>query len=196
MAAELIVDFPPTPKRHRDVVKFAETPQLNNTVDRHEDKNELWYTKAEQDMNMASELIVDFPLRHNHAHARFANETAEVYFVPRHDDKNTSELWYTDAEYNEMKRSIKRDVFQARASDWTSKEDRGSWIGIAHLLTPACALEAKACRRRCVRAVLAEQARQEHGCFRSENIALASLAKTRKAAVRARMLGSLHQNSI
>ena len=199
MVAELIVDFPPTPKRHRDVVKFAETEtsQLYNTVDRHEDKNELWYTKAEQDMNMASELIVDFPLRHNHAHARFANETAEVYFVPRHDDKNTSELWYTDAEYNEMKRSIKRDVFQARASDWTSKEDRGSWIGIAHLLTPACALEVQACRKRCVRAVLAEQARQGPSeCLRCEGIALASSAETRKAVLRARKLGKLHQYSI
>ena len=98
-----------------------------------------------------------------------------------------------------MKRNIKRDVLQARASDWASEADKGSWIGIAHLLTPTCALEMQACRHRCVRAVLKEQARQEqdpHGCFRSENIALASLAKTRQAALRARMLGSLHQDSI
>ncbi len=109
---------------------------------------------------MTSELIVDFPLRgnHNHVHVRFA-ETAQLYIVHRHEGKN--ELWYTDAEYNAMKRNIKQDVLQARVSDWTSNEDRGSWIGIAHLLTPAFALEVQACRSRCVRAVLAEQARQE-----------------------------------
>ena len=157
---------------------------------------------------MAAELIVDFPLtpKRNHdvnnscaaplSGVKFA-ETSELYIVDRHEDKN--ELWYTNAEYKTMKRNIKRDVLQARASDWTSEEDRGSWIGIAHLLTPTCGLETQACRRRCLRAVLTEQARQEqdpHGGFRSENIALASLAKTRKAALRARMLGSLHQDSI
>ena len=71
-------------------------------------------------MNMASELIVDFPLRRNHAHVRFA-KTAQLYIVPRHNVKNRSELWYTDAEYNAMKRNIKRDVLQvqvrARAND-------------------------------------------------------------------------------
>ena len=43
MAAELIVDFPL--KRKHDV-RFAETAQLY-IVDRHEDKDMLWYTKAE-----------------------------------------------------------------------------------------------------------------------------------------------------
>ena len=125
---------------------------------------------------MASELIIDFPLRRNHMHVRFA-KTAQLYIVHRHEDKN--ELWYTDAEYNSMKRNIKQDVLQARASDWTTEEDRGSWIGIAHLLTPAFALEVQACRRRCVRAVLAEQARQlPSECLRSEGIALASSAET------------------
>ena len=148
---------------------------------------------------MAAELIVDFPLNPKRNHVVKFAKTSELYIVDRHEDKN--ELWYTNAEYKTMKRNIKRDVLQARASDWTSEEDRGSWIwiGIAHLLTPTCGLETQACRRRCLRAVLTEQARQEqdpHGGFRSENIALASLAKTRKAALRARMLGSLHQDSI
>ncbi len=44
MAAELIVDFPL--KRNHDVVRFAETSELY-IVDRHEDKHELWYSKAE-----------------------------------------------------------------------------------------------------------------------------------------------------
>ena len=151
---------------------------------------------------MAQELIVDFPLKRNHAHVRFA-KTAQLYIVPRHEDKNRSELWYTAAEYNSMKRTIKQDVLQVRARasdcDWTSEEDRGSWIGIAHLLTPACALEVQACRRRCLRAVLAEQAIQgpsASASLRSEDIALASSAETRWAVLRARKLGQLHQDSI
>ncbi len=57
--------------------------------------------------NMASELIVDFPLKRNHNHdvVRFA-ETAQLYIVDRHEDKN--ELWYTKAEYNSMRRNQAR----------------------------------------------------------------------------------------
>ncbi len=91
-----------------------------------------------------------------------------------------------------MKRNIKRDVLQARASDSASE-----WIGIAHLLAPTCMLEVQACRCRCIRAVLEEQARQDScGSFRSEDIALASLAETRRAVLRARKLGRLHQDCI
>jgi len=145
---------------------------------------------------MAAELIVDFPLKRNHDVVRFA-ETAQLYIVDRHDDNN--ELWHTKAEYKSMKRNIKRDVLQARASDSASEteEESGSWIGIAHLLTPACVLEVQACRRRCVRAVLTEQARQEaSGSLRCEDIALASLATTRKSVLRAKMLGRFHQDCI
>ena len=97
-----------------------------------------------------------------------------------------------------MKRNINQDVLQARAkaSDAASKEDSGFWIGIAHLLTPACALEVQSCRRRCVRAVLAEQAIQPSECLSCDDIALASSAETRRAVFRARKLGKLHQDSI
>ena len=54
---------------------------------------------------MASELIVDFPPKRNHHVVRFA-ETAQLYIVDRHEDKN--ELWYTKTEYNSMKRNIKQ----------------------------------------------------------------------------------------
>ena len=70
---------------------------------------------------------------------------------------------------------------------------------IAHLLTPACVNEVMACRARCKRAVLAEQARQDqdpNARLGWEHIALASLAETRKAVLRARKLGKLHQDSI
>eukprot|EP00984_Skeletonema_dohrnii_P028625 scaffold18670_cov78-Skeletonema_dohrnii-CCMP3373.AAC.4 len=70
-------------------------------------------------------------------------------------------------------------------------------VGIEHLLTPATAYEVMACRRRCVRAVLQEQARQRmnpSACetFRWDNIAIASFVESRRAAVRARKLGKLH----
>ena len=80
-----------------------------------------------------------------------------------------------------------------------AEEDSGFWIGIAHLLTPACVNEVMACRARCKRAVLAEQARQDlypSARSRWEDIALASFAQTRKAVLRARELGKLHQESI
>ena len=146
---------------------------------------------------MAAELIVDFPPKHkrNHNVVQFA-ETSQLYIVDRHEDKN--ELWYTKAEYNSMKHNISRDVLQARRARDDSLSE-GFWIGISHLLTPACILEVQTCRRRCVRAVLAEQARHRQDIFESlrwEDIALASLAETRKAGLRARMLGRLHKESI
>ncbi len=100
-----------------------------------------------------------------------------------------------------MRRDIKLDVLQARASDSASEaeEESGFWIGISHLLTPVCALEVQACRRRCLREVLAEQARQDTYGSESlmcEDIALASLAATRYAILRARVLGRLHQDCV
>ena len=148
---------------------------------------------------MAVDLIVDFPLQRNHQVVRFA-ERAQLHIVERHeDDEDKNELWYTKSDYNSMRRERKQDVLQARANDASSKEeeDSGFWIGISHLLTPACMLEVKTCRFRCVRAVLVEQARQRPSTsFGWEDIALASLAETGKAVLRARKHGKLHQESI
>ena len=148
---------------------------------------------------MASELIVDFPSRRSHQVVRFS-EPAQLCIVDRHEDTNhKNELWYTKAEYSSMKRDIRRDVLQARANanNAVPEEDSGYWIGISHLLTPACMLEVRACRYRCRRAVLTEQARQgPSSSFRCEDIALASLAETGRAVLRARKLGKLHQDSI
>jgi hypothetical protein len=120
-----------------------------------------------------------------------------VASIIRHEDaEDKNKLWYTKSDYNSMKRNANQDVLKARANDASSEgEDSGFWIGIAHLLTPACMLEMKACRFRCVRAVLAELARQSSSAsFRWEDIALASLAQTRKAVLRARKLGKLLRN--
>ena len=133
--------------------------------------------------------------------------------VKRHEDAR-HELWYTSAEYDLMKLAMKRDVLTIRAETSSknsasacsghdaaaaAEEESGFWIGIAHLLTPACVKEVMDCRARCKRAVLAEQARQDQdpsARFGWEHIALASLAETRKAVLRARKLGKLHQDSI
>ena len=148
-------------------------------------------------MNMADKLIVDFPAQRSRQAVRFS-ETSQLRIVDRHEDnEHKNELWYTRADYNSMKRNIKRDVLQARVDDAIAEKDSAFWIGIAHLLTPATILEVRTCRSRCIQAVLAEQARQgAFSRFRCKNIALASLAETRKAVLRARKLGKLHQASI
>ena len=160
-----------------------------------------------------TDLIVDFPLQRRNRRAVHFADTMEVLIVKRHEDAR-HELWYTAAEYDLMKLVMKRDVLNIRAEtspsnvayassgdDVAAEEDSGFWIGIAHLLTPASVYEVIACRARCKRAVLAEQARQDLYLYPSarlrwEAIALASLAETRKAVLRARKLGKLHHDSI
>ena len=108
-----------------------------------------------------SELIVDFPSSQRHRQVVRFSESAQLCIVDRHeDDEHKNELWYTKAEYQSMKRKVKRDVLQARVNDVASEEGSGFWIGISHLLTPVCIREVRVCRIRCIQAVLAEQARQ------------------------------------
>jgi hypothetical protein len=109
-----------------------------------------------------------------------------------------------------MRRAIEQDALHVRAQALagvpcsyagdddddapTSAVERSvCCIGIEHLLTPACMNEKNACRARCKRAVLAEQARQDAS---EMDIALASLSQSRKAVLRAWKLGKLHRNSI
>ena len=167
---------------------------------------------------MAAELIVDFPTHpRNRSRStntkrlvQFAN-TSEMYIVDRHDDNegvDRHDLWYNKQDYSHMRLVVHKSVLSVRAMASTGvaisySGDNGSFddclMGIEHLLTPANALEVKACRARCVRAVLQEQARQTmntSAMFGWESIAAASFAETRKAAVRARKLGKLHKDSI
>ena len=115
-----------------------------------------------------------------------------------------------------MKLAVERDVLEVRANasagapfrysgddDDADESSGGSssssvcCIGIEHLLTPACALGVKTCRARCKQAVFSEQARQSPSARYSwEGTALASIAQTRKPALRARILGKLHRDSI
>jgi hypothetical protein len=159
-----------------------------------------------------TDLIVDFPHQRNRRAVHFA-DTIQVRIVKRHEDSR-HKLWYTKAEYDLMKLAMKRDVLNIRAMTSSNdaafarsgddvaaaaEEDNGFWIGIAHLLTQACVKEVMACRARCKRAVLTEQARQDQdpsARLRWEDIALASLAETSKAVLRARKLGKLHHDSI
>ena len=159
-----------------------------------------------------TDLIVNFPhQRHrNHRVVRFA-DTAQLCIVQRHEDNERHnvarhELWYTKSESDLMKLAIKQDVRHVRAQalagaplkyaaprndDASDEESSTSCIGIEHLIAPARTLEVKACRARCKRAVLAEQAKQDQdpsARFRWEAIALASLAQTRTAVLRARKL--------
>ena len=82
-----------------------------------------------------------------------------------------------------------------------AEDDDDCLIGIEHLLTPDIILKVKIGRLRCTRAVLQEQARQiimnpsSEIMFGWDNIAMASLGETRRAAVRARKLGELHHEA-
>jgi hypothetical protein len=161
--------------------------------------------------NTMANLIVDFPHQRKRKRVRFAN-TAQLRFVARHEDTvPRHELWYTKSEYDLMKRAIERDVLDVRLQalagvplsytgndDASSEESSVCCVGIEHLLSPAWAFEVKACRARCRRAVLAEQAKQQRDPsvrFRWEAIALASVAETRTAVLRATKLGKLHWDS-
>ena len=112
-----------------------------------------------------TDLIVDFLHRRNRRAVQFA-DTLQVRIVKRHEDAR-HELWYTSAEYDLMKLAMKRDVLTIRAETSSknsasacsghdaaaaAEEESGFWIGIAHLLTPACVKEVMDCRARCKRA--------------------------------------------
>ena len=162
---------------------------------------------------MAEELmlIVDFPAHRSRSTraVRFA-DTAKLHIIPRHDDRegvHRNDLWYNGSDYSRMKLANQKSVLKVRAmasvgvlvsypGDDGPSDD--CLIGLEHLLTPATILGVMACRRRCVRAVLQEQARQRMNSdiFGWNNIAMASLDETRKATVRARKLGKLHHVSI
>eukprot|EP00986_Skeletonema_menzelii_P003978 scaffold1305_cov144-Skeletonema_menzelii.AAC.5 len=107
------------------------------------------------------------------------------------------------------KDSIRKGRAKASASvgvpvSYSGAEDDGSFddclLGIEHLITPATVVEVMVCRRRCVRAVLEEQARQRMNpvgtdMCRWDKIAISSFAETRRAAVRAHTLGKFHHDA-
>mmetsp|Transcript_36650 Transcript_36650/g.74818 ORF Transcript_36650/g.74818 Transcript_36650/m.74818 type:complete len:165 (-) Transcript_36650:9-503(-) len=151
---------------------------------------------------MNADLIVDFPHQRKNRAAHFA-KTAQLRIFNR-PNVARHELSYTRSEYDLMKLVVGEDVLAVRAGRTSrepgdeSKESALCFMGIEHLLTPACIDEVRACRARCIRAVLTEQARARSasatGFVDWETIAFASLAQTRKAILRARKLGKLHEN--
>eukprot|EP00984_Skeletonema_dohrnii_P015972 scaffold7003_cov106-Skeletonema_dohrnii-CCMP3373.AAC.6 len=163
---------------------------------------------------MAEELIVEFPTHRSRSKrsVHFA-DTAKLHIVPRLDDNedvHRRDLWCNESDYSRTKLANQKSILKVRAMASAGvpvsySGDDGApndcLIGIEHLLTPATAYGVVACRRRCVRAVLQEQERQAMNPFSCEtsgwdNIAMASLVETRRAAVRARKLGKLHRDSI
>ena len=154
------------------------------------------------------------PHQPNGNHLRRAADTEQeghIFVEPQDNEKNLvarHELWYTESEYYSMRRATIDDALEVRArtilagarfsysgneDDVQDEETSVCCIGIEHLISPVYMLRARACRARCIRAVLEEQARQGSS---QESVALASLAQTRNATVNARMLGRLLQDSI
>ena len=150
-----------------------------------------------------TDLIVAFLQQRNHPVVRFA-DAPQLYIVERHEVAR-HELWYTTAEYYLMQLAIEQDVLYVRTqllagvpfNTILADESSVCCVGIEHLLTPACIDEKKACRARCIRAVLTEQAKHHPSArFGWEAIALASFAQTRQPILRARKLGKLQQITI
>ena len=171
-----------------------------------------------------TDLIVNFP-RHRDNHrsrqaVQFA-DTAQLHIFKPHQDSEKNyvyvprhELWYTISEYYSMRRAAVEDALQVRARissgaplNYSGNDEAGSapataaeeesssvcCIGIEHLLTPALVRQRRACIDRCIDAVLTEQERRGSS---EMDIALASFVHSRGAALRARRLGRLHQDSI
>ena len=151
---------------------------------------------------MATDLIVDFPPKRSSRTVHFA-ETSQLIVFKRHDVAR-HELVYTKEDYDRMNLAIWEDVLAARsresADGGTSTNESVCLIGIEHLLKPERIAEVRGCRRRCIRAVLTEQAKERDASATSfpcwESIARVSLEQTKKARVRARVFGKLHQKSI
>ena len=127
------------------------------------------------------------------------DEMAQLHIFERL-DVACHELSYTRSEHDLMKLIRREDVLAARSAvdDDISTGESVCLMGIEHLLTPAIIKEVRACRTRCTRAVLAEQARARQGSYAgcsSDAIALASVIQTRKATLRARKLGEIHHKS-
>ena len=155
---------------------------------------------------MTADLIVDFPQHQRSKRVVHFSETSELHIFTRPKvDRN--ELWYTKRDYARMRLAIRRDVLAVRTSrealvgDDTDTSSGVCFMGIEHLLSAACTNEVMTCRARCIEAVLTEQARvMDVSVYATivdgwERIALASIAQTRKARLRARKLGQLHRES-
>ena len=161
-------------------------------------------------------LIVDFPTHRKRRSVVHFSETSELYVVPRHDDNkdvSRQDLWYNKSDYSRMRLATKNFVLRVHAlasvgmfsySGEEGYSDDDCLIGIEHLLTPTTILKVKTCRRRCVQAVLQEQARQvmmmnpssdDDEFFGWRDIAIASFGETRGSTVRARKLGKLHHEA-
>ena len=152
-----------------------------------------------------TDLIVDFPHQRNDRAVHF-DETAQLHTFERQNVAR-HELYYTSSEYDHMQVVRREDVLAVRSGrtlreavdDHSSTEESVCLMGIEHLLTPACIREVRACRARCIRAVLTVQARARQGPspgFVWQAIAPASRSQTWNAKLRAKKLGEIHRESI
>ncbi len=151
---------------------------------------------------------------------RFA-ETSLLRLVTRHADRedvDRQDLWYSEADLELMKLAALKDVLKVRdqiasgvpidyfLGDNGHDDSIVCLMGIESRYSRAHIIEVRACRERCVHAVLQEQERQQMMAVsssllftdwqRQDLIALASFSQTRNAATRARKLGLLHQASV
>ena len=164
---------------------------------------------------MSEQLIVDFPARRRSQALRSVgfDDFVEIYPIGRNYDNVNH--WYNNSDYSVMKLAKKKEIVKGRVLMSGADPLRYSTIncsndycliGIEHHLTRATASEYVACRRRCVQAVLQEQARQKkmnsfaiskHGQDSQWNdIANASSLESKTAVMRAQQKANIVRNSI
>eukprot|EP00986_Skeletonema_menzelii_P010851 scaffold5428_cov150-Skeletonema_menzelii.AAC.6 len=165
---------------------------------------------------MVMQLIVDFPTDRSRSRRRTVHfaDTPEINIVDRlghNDGVDRHDLWYNKSDYTSMRHANKKFILKIRAMGTAGvliaySGDEGysddCLVGAEHLLSNETIREVKTCRRRCVRAVLQEQARQSRNPTdnlsnlddRWTYIAFASLVESMRVAVRARKIGELHHN--
>ena len=151
------------------------------------------------------------------------SETSWVTVFAKHGDREGvcyNDLWYTQSDIERMKIAAVHDTLEVNnqiaagvSIDRLIEMEQNANLessticlaGIESRLTQLATNEVRACRARCVLAVLREQERQQQimslpslfeDRYRSDMIALASLSQTTKSALRARTIGLLHQKYV
>eukprot|EP00579_Thalassiosira_antarctica_P007431 CAMPEP_0201889264 /NCGR_PEP_ID=MMETSP0902-20130614/29578_1 /ASSEMBLY_ACC=CAM_ASM_000551 /TAXON_ID=420261 /ORGANISM="Thalassiosira antarctica, Strain CCMP982" /LENGTH=151 /DNA_ID=CAMNT_0048419787 /DNA_START=247 /DNA_END=699 /DNA_ORIENTATION=+ len=144
-----------------------------------------------------SDLIVDFPQRRCHAEktarmarVHFAKEH-EIRFFERHNKASADAVWYNVEDYKAMRiaakraaQDVRKRVLKLRPSSESDSAsvavadelDSYTLVGIEKILSPNIIKKTRASMKRCRRAVLDEQARQDESNNEYDPNRLASVA--------------------
>lgn len=232
MASELIVDFPQQSRRlsllpgdddENDVGQASSRVEGSNNLTSFVDlRNRLTRRHRQPNNTSSCSLSPESKSIGGTKSVRFS-ETSWVKVVAKHVDRegvSYNDLWYTQSDVERMKIAAAHDTLEVNKQiaagvsiDRLIEMEQNTELessticlaGIEGRLTQLTSNEVRACRARCVLAVLCEQERQRQimslssmfeDRHRSDMIALASFSQTTKSALRARTIGLLHQKYV